>query len=198
MRIHALSLGSRQFKRFGNVLNHLDSKCLESFKLALREPGQLRDMPRRYRLMTLVEKFAGDGIGALPADFHCWRFILLEHATLRREPVHDLAGDRVDLLCEVLNDKQLVEVVALAVIDVVTVQVHEARRGDLQARSARHMPLDGNVTAVVVLHLGGRLDLHQSPAASRLTLQRTYPLAPRRRRTPSAASYIAGTRRGSP
>jgi len=36
----------------------------------------------------------------------------------------------------------------------------QARRADLQARPACHMPLDGNIVAVVILHLCGRLDLH--------------------------------------
>src|SRR6266571_9022397 len=105
------------------------------------------------RHVAVVKEFAGDRIRTLGSRLDLRRLFERQGPPLRVEQLRQVLVELGNFFRQVQDGKKSVQLVAAAVVDVIPVQVDQARNY-LEPAALENMPLDGYVAHIVVLEGG--------------------------------------------
>jgi hypothetical protein len=149
-RIAGPSLTRRQRIIRRDIVDGADSQFDELSHPQGPYAGQERDMVSRSRHVAVVIEFAGDRIRTLGSRFDLRSLLERQGPPLRVEQLPQVLVELGNFLRQVQDGEKPVQLVAAAVVDVISVEVDQARYY-IESAAFENMLLDGYVVHIVVL-----------------------------------------------
>src|SRR5665213_339290 len=163
------ALNLRQREVFRNIVDRMKPALQQSLESLSSEVRQKRDVVLGRGGIATAEEFTFVGIFALIARLNIRCRGIGENGTLFRQELRNVK--LLDFSREVRDREELAEIVLTAVVNVVTVEMYDASRRNIETVTREHVILNGKVVDVVLLRFDRRLHLDQPPSTAGLTYQ---------------------------